>query len=76
MQIAFNGQHYCEFRHRTPKERITYLVASGDIQVQNITFFGPGLSVRGPMSFLGMRVAGKSCKVVLLDLYAITRISF
>jgi len=44
IKFAFNGQHHSEYRHRIPKERVTYIIASGDIQVQNITFFGPGLS--------------------------------
>jgi len=36
MQVAFNGQHYCEYRHRIPKERITHVIVVGDIQLQNM----------------------------------------
>jgi len=38
--VAFNGQHYCEYRHRIPKERITHLVVDGDMQLQNMTYYG------------------------------------
>jgi len=50
IRVAFNGQHYCDFHHRTAKERITYIVASGDINITNITFYGPGLGVYGGAS--------------------------
>jgi len=43
MQVAFNGKHYCEYRHRIPKERITHLVVVGDMQLQNMTVHGPSL---------------------------------
>ena len=36
MQVAFNGQHYCDYRHRIPKERITHVIVVGDIQLQNM----------------------------------------
>jgi len=40
--VSFNGQHFCEFRHRLPKERITHVIIKGDVQVNNVTFSGPG----------------------------------
>jgi len=41
--VSFNGQHFCEFRHRLPKERITHVIVKGDVQVSNVTFSGPGM---------------------------------
>lgn len=54
IKFAFNGQHYCDFVHRFPKERITHIVVSGDMQVQNITFYGPGV----PMGVQGGAYGG------------------
>ena len=41
LQVAFNGHHYCEYRHRIPKERITHLVVVGDMHLQNMSYHGP-----------------------------------
>lgn len=43
IKFAYNGQHYSDYKHRIPKERIRYVITSGELQVTNITFFGPGL---------------------------------
>jgi len=43
--ISFNGQHFGEFRHRVPKERITHVVIKGDCQVNNVMFSGPGAAM-------------------------------
>jgi len=40
--VSFNGQHFCEFRHRLPKERINYVAIKGDVQVNNVLFSRPG----------------------------------
>jgi len=40
--VSFNGRHFCEFRHRVPKERITHVIVKGDVQVNNVMFSGPG----------------------------------
>jgi hypothetical protein len=40
IRVAFNGQHYFEFRHRLAKERISHVVLRGDVQLQNINFYG------------------------------------
>lgn len=37
-QLAFNGQFYCEFRHRFPHERVNTVIVRGDAQVFNVTF--------------------------------------
>jgi hypothetical protein len=42
--VAVNGQHFAEFGHRLPKESVTYVVTSGDVQVNNVSFSGPGIS--------------------------------
>ena len=43
VQINVNGQTFCDFRHRLPKERVTHLVVVGDVTVQNILFAGAGV---------------------------------
>ena len=40
LQIAVNGSHYCGFRHRVPKERITHLVIEGGVHVHSIQYQG------------------------------------
>jgi hypothetical protein len=45
--ISFNGQHFCEFKHRIPKERVNHVVVKGDLQVNNVFFSGPGSSGGG-----------------------------
>jgi len=40
--VSFNGRHFCEFKHRLPKERITHVIIKGDVQVNNVVFSGPG----------------------------------
>lgn len=37
LQIAFNGQHFREFRHRLPYQRVTHLGVEGDIQVSSVS---------------------------------------
>jgi hypothetical protein len=39
-QIAINGQHFAEFRSRTPMERVSYLSADGEIMIAKINFEG------------------------------------
>jgi len=34
--VSFNGRHFCEFKHRLPKERVTNIVLKGDVQVTNV----------------------------------------
>lgn len=36
-KIAINGQHYREFRHRMPFERVTHVSVEGDVQVNNVS---------------------------------------
>jgi hypothetical protein len=50
IKVAFNGQHYCTYAHRMQKERINHIVVSGDMQLQNISFYGP---TAPPMGFYG-----------------------
>lgn len=38
--IAFNGQPYCDFRHRFSQERVNHVIMHGDVQVFNVTFGG------------------------------------
>jgi hypothetical protein len=45
--ISINGQHFCEFKHRIPKERVNHVVIQGDLQVNNVMFSGPGSSGGG-----------------------------
>lgn len=49
IKVAFNGQHYCEYRHRIPKERITHVIVVGDMQLQTMitTASGPSLPPMG-----------------------------
>ena len=39
-QIAVNGQHFCEFRHRMPPQNATYLSMDGDLNVTLLAFEG------------------------------------
>eukprot|EP00914_Ancora_sagittata_P013257 GHVO01025790.1.p1 GENE.GHVO01025790.1~~GHVO01025790.1.p1 ORF type:complete len:399 (+),score=20.33 GHVO01025790.1:88-1284(+) len=44
-KIAFNGQHFCEFKYRMPKERVTSLVIEGNVRINCLRFRGPGTEV-------------------------------
>lgn len=46
-KIAVNGQHYTEFGHRIPYQRVTYLAVDGDITLSLIQYEG-GSTVPGP----------------------------
>lgn len=35
--IAFNGSHYCKFKHRVDYREITYLVIDGDLEIERIS---------------------------------------
>lgn len=35
--IAFNGAHYCEFKHRTDYRQISYLTIDGDVDIEKIS---------------------------------------
>lgn len=39
-KIAVNGQHYTEFGHRIPYQRVTYLAIDGDVTVSLIQYEG------------------------------------
>ena len=39
--MAINGQHFTEFTHRVPAERITHITISGDVTISFIQFDGP-----------------------------------
>ncbi|XP_077537423.1 galectin-4-like isoform X3 [Haemaphysalis longicornis] len=39
-KIAINGQHYAEFRHRIPIQRVTHLAMDGDTAINLIQFEG------------------------------------
>lgn len=45
-KMAFNQQHYAEYRHRIQKEAVTNLYIDGDINIQTICFQGPGIPAR------------------------------
>lgn len=69
IKVAFNGVHYCEYRHRLPKERINHIVVSGDMTLSNISFYGPavpptpnygGLQATAPGGGYGYPVAAAS----------------
>lgn len=36
-KIAFNGQHFCEFRHRMPYQRVTHVSVEGSVTIHNVT---------------------------------------
>ncbi|ODM93555.1 Galectin-4 [Orchesella cincta] len=40
LKIAVNGQHFAEFTHRIPLERVTYLNIEGDLSISLIQFDG------------------------------------
>lgn len=44
-KVAFNGQHFCEFKYRMPKERVTSLVVEGDVKLNCLKFRGPGIEI-------------------------------
>jgi hypothetical protein len=51
--VSFNGQHFCEFNHRIPKERVTHVVIKGDAQVNNVLFSGAGAPPPGGQPAFG-----------------------
>ncbi|CAH2226881.1 jg465, partial [Pararge aegeria aegeria] len=40
LKVALNGQHFCEFPHRLPHQRITHFTIDGDVMVQFVGFEG------------------------------------
>jgi hypothetical protein len=44
-QIAINGEHYTEFRHRIPMQRINTIAIDGDVQLFAVRYEG-GVSVK------------------------------
>jgi len=51
--MSFNGQHFGEFRHRLPMQRVTHVVVKGDVQLNNVSFSGPGMSGGGATPYGG-----------------------
>lgn len=49
IMISFNGNHFCEFGHRLPKERVTHVIVKGDLQVNNVQVTGRGGPAPGGM---------------------------
>lgn len=54
LQVAVNGQHFAEFRCRTPMERVSYISADGEFMITMLTFeggshFTPGMQMPAPM---------------------------
>ena len=47
-QIAINGQHFAEFRSRTPMERVSYISADGEIMISMINFEGGAHGMHAP----------------------------
>ncbi|ELT99823.1 hypothetical protein CAPTEDRAFT_161902 [Capitella teleta] len=41
-KIAFNGSHFCEFKHRMAKEGVNNLVIEGNVKINCLRFRGPG----------------------------------
>jgi len=39
-KIAINGSHFCEYRHRIPKDTVRQLTVEGDVQLSQIRFQG------------------------------------
>ncbi|XP_077290863.1 uncharacterized protein LOC143914490 isoform X2 [Arctopsyche grandis] len=39
-KLALNGQHFCEFQHRTPIYRVSHLTIDGDVTISMIQFQG------------------------------------
>jgi len=50
--VSFNGCHFCEFRHRLPKERVTHVIIDGDVQVNNVAIVGAGTMIVKPIGSL------------------------
>ena len=44
LQIAINGSHFCEYRHRIPKDIVRQLTVEGDVQLSQIRFQGGSVS--------------------------------
>lgn len=40
MQVAVNGQHFCEFPHRIPYSEVTHLLIDGDVSITLISWEG------------------------------------
>lgn len=40
LKVALNGQHFCEFIHRMPFQRISHITVDGDVHLQFIGFEG------------------------------------
>jgi len=56
--ISFNGRHFCEFRHRLPKERVTHVIVKGDVQVSNVMFSGGSMGGYGGQPAYGGQPGG------------------
>lgn len=61
-KIAINGQHFAEFRSRTPMERVSYISADGEIMISMINFEGGAHGMPGhapmPMAPMPMPMPG------------------
>uniref|UniRef100_A0A1E1WT13 Galectin n=1 Tax=Pectinophora gossypiella TaxID=13191 RepID=A0A1E1WT13_PECGO len=38
LKVALNGQHFCEFPHRIPFQRISHITFDGDVTIQMFAF--------------------------------------
>lgn len=44
-----NRNHFCDYAHRIPPERVQVVSADGDLELQSLTFLGgQGMMVIGP----------------------------
>lgn len=58
--IALNGQHFAEFRHRIPYERITHLAIDGDVTIIQISYELNDATSTIPLPAYGEEEGGKS----------------
>ncbi|XP_021923647.1 galectin-4-like isoform X2 [Zootermopsis nevadensis] len=51
-KIAVNGQHYAEYGHRIPYQRVTYLAIDGDVTISLINYEGGSRVPGGGVGFV------------------------
>jgi len=57
-KIAVNGSHFCEYRHRIPKDMVRQLTMEGDVQISQIRFQGGNAPVYNPPMPVNLRIPG------------------
>ncbi|XP_067938516.1 galectin-4-like [Watersipora subatra] len=57
-KIKVNGNHFCDYRHRIPKDYVRHLSIEGNVQVQQIRFVGGNSPLYNPPLPVNMHIPG------------------